>query len=130
MALPWEDKEETFVPAVSSFTKDSRTCYYCHLRHEKVEASGVYHCPNPLCSGPGGGYFRSKLKSYTEVENDRHTVDHEEWLNAAVEYMLKENIDDILKEKIMIYAVEFYKQLGQTTSSFPLLTLIKRMKES
>jgi hypothetical protein len=41
-------------------------CYYCGIHHSKVEAQGIFYCPNNLCSGPGAAYFRSTLKSYTE----------------------------------------------------------------
>lgn len=54
------------------------TCHYCQLTHRKVEAGGMWHCPNVLCTGPGAGYWRSTLLSYREVKGGRHTVDHEE----------------------------------------------------
>ena len=28
--------------------RDPNTCYYCGLHHDRVEAGGVYHCPNNL----------------------------------------------------------------------------------
>jgi hypothetical protein len=62
------------------------TCYYCALRHPKVEAGGVWHCPNFACSGPGGATHRMKLKSCTDVGDNRHSVDEQEWHDAAVEY--------------------------------------------
>lgn len=62
-------------------------CYYCGLVDSRVEASGVYHCPNVLCMGPGAGYWRSKLKSYAEDGCDhRHTVDAAEAVAVAREY--------------------------------------------
>lgn len=61
-------------------------CYYCGLRHRKVEASGVYHCPNPLCQGPGAASFREKLHSYTEGEDGRHTVDPAEAVAFGLAY--------------------------------------------
>jgi hypothetical protein len=61
------------------------TCYYCRLEHKKVEAGGIHYCPNPLCTGPGASYVRSKLKSYRDVGNDRHTVDHAEMIAYGLE---------------------------------------------
>jgi ribosomal protein L37AE/L43A len=71
------------------------TCYYCGLKNDKTEAGGIYYCPNPRCIGPGGAWFRMRLKSYIEIDN-RHTVDEEEWKTAADEY---EKIENAKKEK-------------------------------
>jgi hypothetical protein len=58
-------------------------CAYCGLVHKDVEAAGIYHCPNVACPGPGAASWRAKLASYREVENDRHTVDPLEVIDAA-----------------------------------------------
>lgn len=42
------------------------TCYYCKLEHKRVEAGGIHHCPNVLCTGPGASYWRSKLESHQD----------------------------------------------------------------
>jgi hypothetical protein len=70
---------------------DHLTCYYCGLSNEKVEAAGIWHCPNPRCTGPGGAWFRSRLSSFTEVEAGRHTVDPDEWEVAAAAYEKSEH---------------------------------------
>jgi hypothetical protein len=63
------------------------TCYYCGLHHKEVEAGGIYSCPNVLCWGPGGAWFRSECKSYKEdADGNKHTVDHEEWIGRALFY--------------------------------------------
>jgi len=67
-------------------------CGACGLYHRAVEAGGIWHCPNPLCPGPGAAYFRSKLDSFRKVENFKHEVDIEEWIPKA-EARVKE-IDD------------------------------------
>jgi len=64
--------------------RDPNTCYYCGLHHDRVEAGGVYHCPNNLCTGPGAGGFRSTLKSYKETQGERHIVDPHEVVSAAI----------------------------------------------
>lgn len=60
--------------------RDHLTCYYCKLHHEKVEAGGVYYCPNALCTGPGGASFRREVPSYAEQKDGTHTVDHSEMI--------------------------------------------------
>jgi hypothetical protein len=59
-------------------------CYFCGLSHKRVEAGGMWFCPNFTCMGPGNHGFRKRnLKSYKEVENQRHTVDDQEWKELA-----------------------------------------------
>jgi len=43
-------------------------CCYCHLEDKMVEAGGVFFCPNPLCMGPGGAWFRHGLDSFRIVD--------------------------------------------------------------
>ena len=69
------------------------TCHYCHLTHPKVEAGGVWYCPNPLCTGPGAAYFRAKLKSYHEEAHGRHSVDSDEMAAFGLAYA-RDLIDD------------------------------------
>lgn len=56
-------------------------CFYCGLRDGKVEAGGIWYCPNGHCPGPGGAWFRAKLKSYRD-DGSGHTVDGDEWKAA------------------------------------------------
>lgn len=58
--------------------RKSHTCFFCGLYGERVEAGGIYFCPNPICPGPGGAWFRRKCKSYQEEEGGRHSVDTRE----------------------------------------------------
>lgn len=64
------------------------TCNFCTFKSKKVEASGMWYCPNAYCSGPGGAWFRSKLKSYQENENGEHTVNEIHYFFKAKKYML------------------------------------------
>jgi hypothetical protein len=66
------------------------TCFYCHLRHAKVEARGMWHCPNPTCPGPGAHWFRQKLMTYkaTGEPNGGHTVSDTE-LRLKARWYLK-----------------------------------------
>jgi hypothetical protein len=62
----------------------SLTCFYCGIYHPHVEAQGMLYCPNALCSGPGGSWFRSKLDSYEEINSSEHTVKEDEWLKKGI----------------------------------------------
>lgn len=35
-------------------------CYYCGLENDRVEAGGVWYCPNRFCQGPGAFWLRTK----------------------------------------------------------------------
>ena len=72
--------------------KKSNKCFSCELDHPKVEASGIWYCPNALCMGTGGAWFRAKLDSYRETENYTHTVDECEWLTKGKTYNKKNKI--------------------------------------
>jgi predicted kinase len=45
---------------------DPTTCYYCGLKDPKVEAAGVWHCPNKFCSGPGAFAARAAAGYHDE----------------------------------------------------------------
>lgn len=76
------------------------TCYYCGYFDKRVEASGIWHCPNPVCQGPGADWFRRKLDSYEDLGgkcsiNVNELLEIGEWLltgkldnneRAAVQY--------------------------------------------
>ena len=64
---------------------DHFTCFYCGLADTKVEAGGIWWCPNFTCEGPGGHSHRRNLKSYVEHPDGTHTVDPKEWASAAEE---------------------------------------------
>jgi ribosomal protein L37AE/L43A len=63
--------------------RDHLTCYYCALRDDRVEAGGIWHCPNVLCTGPGAAHFRALRASFVEHSDGRHSVDEAEMVAAA-----------------------------------------------
>jgi hypothetical protein len=64
------------------------TCYYCKWKSNRVEAGGIYYCPNAYCPGPGGAWFRYTLNSYKEDKHcNRHTVSECEYYWKAMKYM-------------------------------------------
>lgn len=65
-------------------------CFSCGIKHKGVECIGIFHCPNALCLGCGGGWFRQRLDSYEDSEDGYHTVDEGEWLEKGRTYN-KEN---------------------------------------
>ena len=65
----------------------SLQCCYCKLEEKSVEAGGIFYCPNPLCSGPGGHWFRRTLDSYALVDIDKHKIDQDEWEKKANEFL-------------------------------------------
>lgn len=75
-------------------------CAGCLLMDARVEASGIFYCPNPKCRSSGGAWFRRTLKSYKEVEGGKHTVDPKEWELAADLYIAKEKYEKLYPTKI------------------------------
>lgn len=61
-------------------------CYSCGLSHPKVEAGGLWYCPNPGCRN--AHWFTAKLPSRRDDGPMSYTVDMEEWLEATRHYML------------------------------------------
>lgn len=64
-------------------------CVGCGLHHAAVECGGIYYCPTPGCTVSGAAWWRSKLKSYREV-NGKHTVNPLE----AVVFAAKHKVED------------------------------------
>lgn len=65
----------------------------CGLIHPEVEASGMWYCPNALCKGVGGAWFRATLDSYVECKKTHtHTIDEDEWQKKGKAYNKKHNI--------------------------------------
>lgn len=73
------------------------TCIGCGLTDKRVEAGGIYYCPNPACTATGAWSHRTNLKSYRE-EGDHHFVDP----NEMIRYVNEEY--DLLEEEIAIRA--------------------------
>jgi ribosomal protein L37AE/L43A len=61
---------------------DHYCCYYCGLSDKKVEAGGMWCCPNIACHGPGNSYYRSKLPS-TINRDGAQEVDDWEWMESV-----------------------------------------------
>ncbi len=66
-------------------------CSSCKISHPEVECSGIFYCPNALCKGVGGAWFRYRLDSYKEYST-YHTVDEDEYLEKAMLYNIENNI--------------------------------------
>jgi hypothetical protein len=77
--------------------RDLAECIGCGLKSDKVEAAGIYYCPNPLCRASGGAWFRRKLTSYQEISPENHSVDLEEWLFKGWEEVQKTSDRALLK---------------------------------
>lgn len=75
--------------------EEIETCFSCGLQHCKVEGGGIWHCPNALCMGCGGGWFRLTLDSYKECIDTSmwHTVDEDEWLAKGMYHNFKNDIN-------------------------------------
>lgn len=69
-------------------------CFSCGIESNKLEASGMWHCPNPRCTGSGAAWFRRNLKSFKEVGAFNHTVDPNELEYAAGLYEKSREIFD------------------------------------
>jgi len=78
---------------------ERRRCHYCGLNHEEVEAAGMYHCPNPTCSGPGATWFRRTLPSYIETSDGKHTVIAEDVLTYGTKYLVEH--EELAKELVL-----------------------------
>lgn len=76
-----------FYPERKGHKTSTDDCFYCGLNNTKVEAGGIWYCPNPMCLGPGAHWFRIKLKSYVESSNDKHTIDLDELQAEALKYI-------------------------------------------
>ena len=58
-------------------SRDIYTCYYCGYHDDKVEAGGLYHCPNKFCQGPGN-YWQRTVNGYQDKEGNQ---DEEQFYN-------------------------------------------------
>jgi hypothetical protein len=77
------------------------TCHYCGLTHTRVEAGGMWHCPNVLCTGPGAASWRMQVPSFREEPGGRsHTVDDGEMSSFGLAYASAITDDDSLAAHI------------------------------
>lgn len=83
-------------------------CRSCGLYHEKVEAKGVYHCPNLLCSSSGAAIHRMKVPSFTPENDECHSIDELEWIGWAIQQLRDGGpiTDRVLRRKITETAIE------------------------
>jgi len=65
---------------------DSYTCFSCGFKDPKVECRGIWYCPNALCHGPGGAWFRGTLESHVR-HGHTHSVDSKEYQEKGEAYM-------------------------------------------
>ena len=86
-AAPWLKEPPLKVRTIDVVKTHPLQCCYCRIEDKTVEAGGIWYCPNPLCSGPGGHWFRCDLDSYALIDIDKHTVNQEEWEARANEYL-------------------------------------------
>jgi hypothetical protein len=74
-------------------------CCGCGIYHPEVECAGIFFCPNPLCPSCGAAYWRSKMKSFRDINGHKHTVDPEEMVEIGRE-RLKVEADEELRRGI------------------------------
>lgn len=87
-----------------------KTCWYCGLMDDSVEASGVWYCPNPRCSGPGIYWFIKRLSSYKEdTREDTYKYDEHEF---------EEKVNEYLKNKTFTFAQKAPKTIAKVGSTY------------
>ena len=72
--------------------RDLYLCQSCGLRDRRVECVGIFHCPNPLCNGSGGAWFRHRLASCRNLPNGKHTINEQERREKGFAYI--ESLED------------------------------------
>jgi hypothetical protein len=104
--------EKTVVAKVNNYDvenyKSAIHCFYCGCYDEKVEAGGIYYCPNPNCSGPGIRWFYETLNSFKDepyqncysVNADEKNIKADEYIkNNNLKFMFLDKLDKNIKEK-------------------------------
>jgi len=86
--IEWTIKKENIGKKASHLD-----CFYCGLDNDKVEAAGMWYCPNPRCSGPGAAWFRVKLHSYKDGAGGGHSINPGELEIMAEKYIKENNIE-------------------------------------
>ena len=91
--------------------ENHQICIGCGLASTRVEAGGIWYCPNPACTACGAQPHKRKLKSYKEEERV-YTVDPLDVIRYANEH------DDELPDDVSICAEKcvslfWGKQSGQ-----------------
>jgi hypothetical protein len=74
------------------------TCRYCKVFHPKVEAGGMWYCPNPACRGCGAAWFKRTLDSYEDQPYNEYSFDEDECDRKAVEYIKENNLKFTFKD--------------------------------
>jgi len=63
-------------------------CCSCGLHHRLVEGGGLWYCPNPLCSGPGGDWARRQVPSYEPHPDGTYSVETGDWHRWGLAYVV------------------------------------------
>ena len=53
--------------------RDIMKCISCGIQDERVEAGGIYHCPNPLCTVSGAWNARKAFGFHEKEDGDGAT---------------------------------------------------------
>lgn len=62
-----------------------KICFACGLEDESVEAGGLYHCPNPLCTGCGATYWKRENLDCKKTLDGIEISSKKEWITKALE---------------------------------------------
>lgn len=74
-------------------------CIGCGLADRRVEAGGIYYCPNPACTAVGAYWSRRELASFKDIpEENKYIIDTEELIRYV------DSIDEELEEEVSIAA--------------------------
>jgi hypothetical protein len=63
-------------------------CGGCGLKDSRVEAGGVYYCPNPACRASGASWFKHKLNTFENLDNSSYKVDPDDLVLSVNEWLL------------------------------------------
>lgn len=91
------------------------TCISCGLVDDKVEAGGIYYCPNPFCTASGSTNWKIENLNTRRIGSSIEVVNYDGWLEKGVEKI--NNMPFELGNKIM--------QLNKTKE---IITKLKTLK--
>jgi hypothetical protein len=63
--------------------RDINKCFSCGLVDSKIEAGGIYHCPNPFCHGCGATCWKTQNLTVSKTKDGIEITDMKEWLDKA-----------------------------------------------
>ena len=101
---------------------DHYVCISCGLYHKYVEAGGIYHCPNPICSVCGATWYKTQLSTYVSIDAHTYNYDVEDLYSAgtkyvdSVEFLRKDSTDDVIvaaaKQSLARLGVRLWLKIG------------------